>query len=922
MIKRIKILLVAALGVSLLASGVWQQGAYAISGSTTLPKQKAGNWEQLKYTWTTEANGNDFSGTVIGNGRIGARVAGGVATDTLQLNDKTFWSGEPGDVHNASRITALAETRRLLAEADTATSVTYRETKLKAAEEAAKGMWGRGSYASRYLPIGKLMLDVPGTTGFTSYSRELDLDRATVTTKYKVGTTTYTREVFASYPDNVIVMRISNNENKPMSMTARFTYPAEMTGHAAVQSSGNEMTMTGTANYNLGKANSLWAAGRGMTFDSRLRVKTTGGTITPTNGNLAISGASEIILTYANATSYKDPFTLPNPSQGGNDPAPIVTAIMNKALVKSYGTLLNSHLDDYRKLFRRLWVEVNGNTGTALDYIKTYQYSRYEMISVSRENTTDRPRNQQGMWNHEWIPETDSSHFLNENVEKHYANIETANLTEMGDPLWKWIKNLAISGAQTAQQDFGFDGWMAPHYSDIWAATPLADTNNEWAIWPMGGIWLMNTVYEHYLFTKDKTFLQNTAYPLMKGAAEFALDLLVTNKDGYLVTSPSTSPENKYKLSDNTLIAVSQGSTMDMSLIRQLFRDVLEAASVLQANSADDLDLINRITAATPHLLPFAIGSQGELKEWNNDYPGKDPLHRHASHLVGLNLRDVLTKRGTPNWFEAARKSMELRGTGATIDKSYMWARLGEPDKALQAHKLFQIDPNRNKYQTISAYVPELFLQSHAGEIELLPSLPTGWSSGKIVGVKARGGYELSIEWANGQLVSAQIDSPFGTKPIVRYQNQLLNVDTDPRIVFVNSSEVIVDNTAAQLTGTWMSSTTLTNYYGANYLYASTTNGTNKIKWTPNLPYSGTYKVYYKLPNGNISRATNAPFNVHDTTGDHIYYVNQQVAPSPGWVSLGNFTFTSGTNGYVELTNNANNDCVNADAVKFEYVSP
>jgi hypothetical protein len=921
MTKIKKKILASVLGISLLASGAFQQGANAISGSTFLPEQKVGNWDQLKYTWATEASGNDVTGAVVGNGRIGARVAGGVASDTLQLNDKTFWSGEPVNDSNPNRRAALEQTRSLLAEADTATSVTYREAKLKAAETAAKGMWGKFEGGSVYLPLGKVILDVPGTAGFTGYSRVLDLDRATVTTKYKVGTTTYTREVFANYPDNVIMMRISNDENKPMSMTAKLTYPTEMSGHAAVQSSGNEISMTGTAPYNFGY-NSLWAPGRGITFDSRLRAKTTGGSITPVNGNLNIQGASEIILTYANATSYKNPFTLPNPSQGGNNPAPIVSATMNAAFAKTYDELLNNHLNDYRELFRRLWVEVNGNTGVGLENIKTYQYSRYEMISSSRGN--DVPRNGYGMWNPSWKPETFSNHFLNENVEKFYANIETSNLPELGDPLWKWIKNLSIKGAQTAQVDFGFDGWLSSHYSDIWTTATLGNGDNEFAVWPVSGIWLMNAVYEHYLFTQDKTFLQNTAYPLMKGAAEFALDLLVTNKDGYLVTSPSTSPENKYKLSDLTQIAVSQGSTMDMTLIRQLFHDVLEAASDLQANSAADLDLINRIHAVIPHLLSFATGSQGELKEWNNDYPGKDKSHRHASHLVGLMLRDVLTKRGTPDFFAAANKSLELRGTGGYLpDNSYMWARLGKPDKAVQAHKLFAIDPNRNKYQTISAYVPELFVQSHAGEIELLPSLPTGWTSGKIVGVKARGGYELSIEWANGQLVSAQIDSPFGTKPIVRYQNQLLDVDTDPRIKYVsNSSEVIVDNTAAELTGSWVSSTALPNFQGSNYVYASSGTGTKKVKWTPNLPSAGTYKVYYKLPDGSTNRATNTPFNVHDTTGNHITYVNEQVAPSPGWVSLGNFTFTSGTNGYVELTNNANNSYVNADAVKFEFVSP
>lgn len=915
----------AALALALVASALLGvQPAQAASGSTPLPDLKSGDWEQLKYSWTTPASGNDYSGTVVGNGRIGARIAGGVAAETLQLNDKTFWSGEPVDNGNVSHQTALVETRRLLAEADRAADVATRESLIKQAERAAEGMWTRPPFDARYLPIGKLLLDVPGTSGYTGYSRVLDLDRATVTTQYTVGATTYTREVFANHPDNVIVMRITNSTNTPMSLTAKLAFPSQMAGHAAVQSSGNEIVMTGTAPYNLGQTSS-WADGRGTTFDSRVRVSTTGGTVTAADGNLAVADASEIVLYYSSATSYKDPFTLPNPAQGGNDPAPIVEATMDAAVAKPFAELRDEHVADYQSLFRRLWLEVNGNTGAGAGNVKTYQYSRYEMISLSRENTDDRPRNQQGMWNPDWVAENDSSHFLNENVEKHYANIETANLPELGDPLWKFLENLAIKGADTAATDFGFDGWTAPHYTDIWATTGLAGGNNQWAIWPVGGMWMMNTVYEHYLFTGDRDFLSNTAYPMMKGSAEFALDLLVEDKDGYLVTSPSTSPENRYRLSDGTTAAISQGTTGDMTLVRQLFHDVVEAAETLDLSSPEDVDLIARIKAATAKLPPIEIDAQGAIKEWRNDYVSYDPSHRHASHLIGVNLRDVITKRGTPELFAAAKKALELRGTGGYMpDNSYMWARFGEADKAVATHKLYAVDPGRNKYGTISAYVPELFIQSHAGEIELLPSLPTGWDSGKLVGVKARGGYEVSIEWANRQLVSAQIDSPLGTTPTVRYQNKLVNVADDPRITLVGAdadlADVIVDDSAATATGEWAASTTYTGYYGTGYLASRSGTGADTIRWTPELAKAGTYNVYVNLPDGVYNRASNATYSV-DGAGEPVTFsLDQRVSPSPGWRLLGAVDFEAGATGHVELTDDGDGNYVIADAVRFEYV--
>ncbi|WP_209445768.1 glycosyl hydrolase family 95 catalytic domain-containing protein, partial [Paenibacillus etheri] len=757
----------------LFASGVpsisQASAAATVTENAGMPEQKAGNWDDLKINWTTPVSGTDFNGAPVGNGYFGAKVSGGVATEILQLSDKTFHSGEPFNNYDPNRKIALDATRSLLAQADAATSVASREDHLKLAETEAMGMWGSEPLAN-FLPIGNIVLDVPNTSGYTDYNRELHLDKSIVTTKYKVGNTTYTREVFASKPDRVMIIRMTNDGGQPMGMTAKMTLPPEMDTHGTVTSSGNEIQMTGTAPYDDNASH--WENGRGMTFDARLRARTTGGTITASGGNLNISGATVIELLYADATSYKDPFTNPNPSQGGNDPTPIVEDIMDVAFAKTYTQLLDAHQADHRSLFRRLWTEVNGNSGISRPFTLTYQYARYVSIAASRTNTFDRPFNENGMWNYKWRPTSYGAHFFNENVQKMYALIETGNLTENGDPLWKYIKNLAINGEKTAKTDFGFDGWMIPHASDVWAKTELSADDNEWSIWPTGGMWLMFNVYDHYRFTQDKSFLRETAFPLMKGSAEFALDYLVTNKEGYLVTSPSTSPETKYVLSDGKAIAISQGSTIDMTLIRELFENVLEAGSILEGDSTVDVDLMNRVRTALPKLLPYKIGSNGEIKEWNNDYPIVDPSHRHASHLIGVGFLDQITKRDTPDLFNAVKVSLNMRGVGGYHpDNSYMWARLNEGNRAISVADVYPSSEFVNEWQVKGAYYPELFVQSHLDNIDILPALPSTWTTGSFSGIKARGGFEVGVTWAKSRATSVQVKSLNGTSAKLSYPN-------------------------------------------------------------------------------------------------------------------------------------------------------
>lgn len=757
----------AIIGCLLAAFGLAGIDSLPAEPPPRLPASKPGAWDTLKLSWDGVEATAMPAGIPIGNGHIGARITGGVQEETLELNDKTFWSGGPGlDPENPARRVALAATRRLLAAND-----------IPGAETAARGMWG-GDDLGTFLPLGELRLTFDHGAA-TGYHRTLDLDRATATVSYAIGNVTYTREAFASFPDDVIVLRLSSTRRGGISFTAQLAYPPPMAGHGASVATaiGHVIVMKGRA-----PANGGWDERKGMTTETRVKVLAEGGTITAHDGMLTVAGADSAVLILANTDSYNG-FDR-EPGTQGIDPAPVVAATLARAAAKSYGELLAAHLLDYQSIFRRVWVEIGAQAPEP--HVLGFQYARYEMIASSRLG--DRPHNQQGMWNQSWKPTSHSAHWLNENVEKYYGLIETANLSECGVPLWNWMKELAANGARTARIDWGFHGWVVGQSSDIWAKTTLAGGNNEWSIWPMGGVWLCNNLYDHYAFTLDRNFLREQAYPLLKGAAEFCLDYLVENKEGFLVTSPSTSPENRFGLvAGGPAYAVSVGSTMDLALIRQLFDDTIEASSVLQVDAAFQ----NRLRATRARLLPFQIGANGELQEWSADYSRlpADPRHRytphrHASQVVAVWPLNQITEQNTRALFSAAKLALQNRGTGGFHpDKAAMWARLHEGDKALAAggsmpvgnRLLASIPP---KY---SAF-PEIFVQSHAGAIELLPALPTAWGTGAISGLKARGGYELSVEWKEGKLLRCRIDSPAGSIPVVRYAGREIDPRADSRI--------------------------------------------------------------------------------------------------------------------------------------------
>ena len=756
----------------------------------------------------------------VGNGRLGAMVFGGVHSEHLQLNEATLWSGAPREWNNPGAREILPQVRAAIFAGD------Y----LKAGELCKKM---QGPYNQSYQPLGDLHLEFSGAAKATGYERSLDLENALATVRYEVGGAHFTREIFSSFPDQVIVIRLTCDQ--PGNIT--FTASADSLLRYSVQAQGKDtLILRGRAptqvdpSY-LHSENPIVyddsAKPEGMTFDLHVRVLAEGGAVTAGGSTIHVEKANAVTLILSAGTSFNGYDK--SPGHEGSDPTAKALELLNAAVARSYADLLARHEQDYHTLFDRVKLDLGPTPVSAerttderlLHFAKgeadqelctlLFNYGRYLLIASSRPG--GQPANLQGIWNDSMRPPWSSNWTININTEMNYRPAEVTNLAECAEPLFDFIGQLAVNGAKTATINYGAHGWVSHHNADLWRqSAPVGNYgygDPVWANYAMSGPWLCQHLWEHYAFTGDKKFLRETAWPLMKGSAEFLLDWLIDDGHGHLVTAPSTSPELGFLLPDGNRATVSMATTMDMEIAWDLFTNCIAATQVL----GTDHDFAAKLETARAKLFPLQIGKEGRLQEWYKDFTEQEVHHRHVSHLFGIYPGKEITP-ATPEFFAAARKSLEIRGddgTGWSLGwKINFWARFRDGDHAylliknllrpvgnktatnygggggvypnlFDAHPPFQIDGNF----AFTAGVAEMLLQSHLGEIDLLPALPAAWPTGSISGLRARGGFEISrLEWKDGNLVRAEIKSTLGGPCVVSYRKDTATRETKVGEIF------------------------------------------------------------------------------------------------------------------------------------------
>lgn len=734
---------------------------------------------------------------VIGNGTMGATLYGGVKKDKISFNDITLWTGEPESENSSpDAFNVIPEIRALLDNED-----------YQGADKAQYKV--QGHYSENYQPLGTLTIEyLDDTAGISDYHRWLDIGNATARTQYLKDGKLFTSDYFASAPDSVIVIRLKSENKEGIHASLSFDSPLPHSSQVA----DNEISVEGYAAYHSfpvyykAEDKHRYDPERGIHFKTLVRVLSVDGSVKNrySDSRIEIDGSTEVLILIANVTSFngfdKDPV------KEGRNYRSHVEKRMKCTIGKTYDALREAHIRDYKYYFDRVKLDL-GNTDDDIAALPTdkqllfytdckqrnpdleelyFQFGRYLLISSSR--TSGVPANLQGLWNESVLPPWSSNYTVNINLEENYWASGTANLIEMQYPLIEFIANLSKTGRKTAKDYYGVErGWCLGHNSDIWAMTcpvGLNEGDPSWACWTMGGTWLSTHIWEHYLFTLDKEFLREF-YPVLKGAAEFCMDWLV-EKDGKLVTSPGTSPENKYITPDGYVGATSYGNTSDLAMIRECLMDAAEASKVLGV----DKSFRKRIKKTLSRLYPYQIGKDGNLQEWYYDWQDQDPYHRHQSHLFGLYPGHHLSVEETPELAAVCARTLEIKGdetTGwSTGWRVNLLARLQEGEKAyhmyrrllryvspdnykgedarrgggtypnlLDAHSPFQIDGN---FGGCSGVI-EMLMQSSTNKIVLLPALPESWADGKVQGICARGGFVVDMEWKNREVVSLIVSS-------------------------------------------------------------------------------------------------------------------------------------------------------------------
>lgn len=743
---------------------------------------------------------------LMGNGKMGASIFGGIESDKIYLNDLTFWSGGPvGQNLKPEAYKNLPAIREALKMGN------YRLA------EKLQGQL-QGPYSESYQPIGTLQLDFGNQGQASAYYRELNVNDAISKVRYEEDGVTYTREYFVSNPAKVMVIRLTASKKGALDFGLRFQSPIRH----QISFSKNMLKARGQAPAHvepdyLGNVPNavVYAENKGTRFSTLVKIKNMDGSVNISDSSLIVRNGTEVLVFVSIATSFngfdKDPVT-----QGLNDQK-LALNQLNIAFGKTYYELKKEHLNDFRHYSERVQLELGKTTAPNLptdQRLKRYaegledknleilyfRYGRYLLISSSR--TPGVPANLQGLWNPYVRPPWSCNYTVNINVEENYWPAETANLSEMHLPLMQFIKNVSKTGTATAANYYGLNGWTACHNSDIWAMSNPVSGHPMWANWNMGGPWLATHLWEHYAFTMDQSFLEKEAYPLMRGVARFCLDWMVDDSTGQRITSPSTSPENLYQAPDGFQGATMYGGTADLAIIRELLTQTLKASNILKEDPA----FVMEIEKALSRMRPYQIGSKGNLQEWYFDWEDADPKHRHQSHLFGLYPGHQITPATAPALANACRKSLEIKGDETTgWSKGWrinLWARLMDGNHAYKmyrellryvdpdgvrtnysngggtypnlcdAHPPFQIDGNFGG----TAAVVEMLMQSSDSEIRLLPALPLAWPTGSVSGLCARGGFEVSMTWKNGALQEATVSAKQDGKTCLVYGNLRLDI--------------------------------------------------------------------------------------------------------------------------------------------------
>ncbi|WP_277968800.1 glycoside hydrolase family 95 protein [Sphingomonas echinoides] len=730
----------------------------------------------------------------VGNGRIGAMVRGGAQHDVIALNEDTLWSGAPPSRGNPTALASLPAMRAAVFAQD-----------YHAADTIAHAM--QGPYSESYLPLADVLLDMAHGAAVSDYRRTLDLDTAVAGVSYAIEGTRYTREVFASHPDQVIVIRLSADRARKISCSVGVRTPLQGKATAA----GRRIVLAGKApavcqpNYRDVPNPVVYddAPGKAMAFAAVIDVEVVDGAMVARGDRIEITNASAVVLRIAIGTGFR-----------GHDRAPDrpvaevignATRQLDAAGARPFATLRAAHVADHQRFYRRASLSIgNARNGVPTDRRRVdnatapepamaallFNFGRYLLIASSRPGT--QPANLQGIWNATVRAPWSSNFTSNINVQMNYWHAETANLADCHQPLFDFIARVAKTGAVTARDYYGMPGWCLHHNTDIWAmANPvgLGEGDPQWANWPMAGPWLAQHLWHHYTFGGDTAFLRDHAYPLMRGAAEFCAAWLVRNpRTGRLTTAPSMSPENQFLAADGKPAGISAGCTMDLALTRELFANCAAAAAVL----GTDQDFTRRLTGLVAELEPYRVGRYGQLQEWSEDFAEQDPGHRHISHLYPLYPGAEFTPRRTPDWAKAVRAAMQRRedhgGAATGWSRAWatcIWARLGDgahagysvdqflakstvgnmfdthPGKPLP---VFQIDGNFG----IAAAIADMLVQSHDGAVALCPALPAAWRDGEVKGLRAQGGATVGIRWSGGRVVSARIASTIAGPQAVR----------------------------------------------------------------------------------------------------------------------------------------------------------